>query len=126
MSQDKLPEPARRLILEAIESIEQLEILLRLATDPKRSWTADEMARELRTNPRSAQRWLTRLTKQNLLIETGAAFVFSPADPARAIQVASVSQAYGTHRVSVIELIFNRPAARLQSFANAFKLRGDE
>lgn len=126
MSKDRIPETVRLLIIEAIESVEQLEILLRLAADPGRAWSADEMARELRTSPRSAGHWLARLSKQKFLSDKGGSFVFAPEPPARAAQVGALAQAYGTHRVSVIDMIFNRPLARLQSFADAFKIRGDD
>jgi hypothetical protein len=116
----------RRLILEAIQSVEQLEILLLLAREPERSWQADDVARELRTSPRSGARWLAQLAKQKFLREKDGGFRFAPEDAGRVTQVEALAQAYVTHRVSVIDLIFNRPRAKLQGFADAFKIREDE
>jgi hypothetical protein len=126
MSVEKLPAGAVKLILEAIESIEQLETLLLLAREPATAWTAAAVAKELRTSPRSAERWLGLLAKQKFLVDTGGTFRFGTDDADRAAQVAALASAYATHRVSVIELIFNRKTARLQTFADAFKIRGDE
>ncbi len=128
MSRETLPRSALRFLLESIESVEQIEILLRLAADPTRAWTADAIAKELRSSPRSTRRWLDNLKAQRLLSyqQSSGEFRFAPQTDELKDRVTELAGLYSTFRVAIIEVIFNKPAARLRSFADAFKIREDK
>jgi hypothetical protein len=53
-------------------------------------------------------------------------YQFAPVDPAIAPAVAALAGLYATHRVSIISMIFSKPADRLRSFADAFRFRKDK
>jgi hypothetical protein len=126
MTKEGLDPAVLAFLLERIESVEQLEILLLLATDSGRCWSADTIARELRSSPRSADKWLDTLAKQGLLKLCNATppeYAYSPESEDLRQRVAGVAAAYLIRRVTVIEAIFNKPVAKMNSFANAFRLR---
>jgi hypothetical protein len=129
MSKEGLDPAVLAFILERIESVEQLEILLLLATDPGRCWSPDTIAKELRSSPRSAEKWLKTLAAHGLLKRCETAdiqFAFGPQTEELRRRVALLAAAYLTRRVTVIETIFNKPVAKMNSFANAFRLREDK
>jgi hypothetical protein len=128
LSEEALPEPVILLLLDVIQSVEHLEVLLLLASTATRSWTADAVARELRGSPRSAARWLADLVTRGFAAaatDAPDAFRYAPATPALAAQVEATAACYAVRRVAVIETIFAKPVARMQTFARAFRLRED-
>lgn len=127
MSRVGLTPAVVNFILDRIDSVEQLEILLLLASQQQKLWTASEVARELRSSPRSAKTWMGRLEAMQLALGgENETYRFKSEDEALAALVTSVSAAYATYRVSVIELIFNKPLHKIKGFAQSFKLRGDK
>jgi len=127
LSREPLDERVQALVLDVIESVEQLEILMLLATDEGRTWTAEQVAKELRSSPRSATRWLELLQRRGYFAVGGegeaAAYSYAPESSEKRRDVSSLIQTYIIRRVTVIDLIYNRPKARLQTLADAFKLR---
>jgi hypothetical protein len=129
VSRESLPAATTRFIFESIQSVEQIEILLLLASDAARDWSAEGVAKELRSSPRSAERWLENLRSQRLVTSatnSPTTFRFAPQSDELRATVTELAEVYASHRVAIIELIFNKPAARMKSFADAFKLREDK
>jgi hypothetical protein len=117
----------RALILEKIDSIEHIEILLYLAANPDVPTTADAVAQKLRISADSAALRLADLAQKGLAraSDTPPAYVFHPESERLAAAVAKLQAAYRERRVSVINLIFSKPLAKIQVFADAFKIRKD-
>lgn len=111
-----------RFIEDNIQSVEQLEILILLAAHPEKTWTAESVSKELRSSPRSVERWLRQLSERRLITTENDSYGMHP-DLKELVQ--QVSEAYATYRVSIIEMIFSRPQTRLQTLADAFKFRKD-
>lgn len=128
MSGDALPPPVKQLLSRHIQSVEQLEVLLLLRSQPQRAWTAAEVYEVIRSSQPSIAARLQAFTAQGFLVEENGApprFRFAPKDQNLQSAVDQTANAYQTWRVRVIEAIFAPEADPVQSFADAFKLRKD-
>ena len=117
----------QRFVAEHIDSAEQLEILLLLQRSPEKQWTALDVSQAIYTVPASATLRLEALTAQGFIASSGGAdpqYSYHPKSEVLRTQIEALSAAYRADRVSVIKLIFSRPPDPLQSFADAFRLRG--
>jgi hypothetical protein len=128
-----VPEEVTTFLADHIESILELELLLLLRTDPARSWTASDLAQQLKIDPAFAAAQLEKFHQRKLLArdetrtgEPQYAYRYAPATPELDATVASVDAAYASHRVSIIGLIFSKPISTLKTFADAFRIRKDK
>jgi hypothetical protein len=131
-----------------------LETLLLLQSAPDRAWTAADVAAALRIDPAWALSQLDGLCEQRLAAGTAdaaARYRYAPHDGATRTAIDGLAKAYVERRVTVITLIFSKPAeparqeparqepartepARteppradaVQAFAEAFLLRKDK
>lgn len=111
-----------------IDSVLELELLLLLRSESARTWTAAELANELKIDPAFAAAQLEKFHHRKFLARTDqadGAYRYAPASPELDAAVASVAATYATHRVSMIALIFSKPTSTLKSFADAFRIRKD-
>lgn len=117
----------RALIAEHMRSVVELECLLLLERDVARSWSASELAGELRIGADWAMRELAELAQRGFAVadsSTPPRYTFAAPTPALRDVVAQLARFYAEHRVSVIEMIYAQPAASpLKSFADAFRIR---
>ncbi|CAN5729898.1 hypothetical protein BH23GEM6_BH23GEM6_21640 [soil metagenome] len=129
MNQGDLSPEVRRFLAERIDSAEQLDILLLLAKQAERDWTALEVSQAIYTVPASATMRLESLVSAGFVTSSGESdpgYRYAPeSDPIRQ-QIAALAEAYRSDRVSVIKFIFAKPADPVQSFADAFRLRGGD
>lgn len=126
---DGITDELRHFIEDAIDSIGTLEVLLLLRERHERAWGADEVSRELRSNPTSARQQLDRLTARRLVRKTDAGadalFLFDPS-PVDAELISRLARQYAERKVTVIGLIYERRSGEhLRVFSDAFKLRKD-
>jgi hypothetical protein len=123
-----VPPEVRRFIEEHIGSVAQLEILLLLHARGGTELSAEAVARELRVEPRWAAAELRELTAHGLFEERSAPeplYRFAPPTPELARAVVLLADAYRQRRVTVINLIFEKPSKNIRVFADAFRLRKD-
>jgi hypothetical protein len=115
----------RAFIADHIRSVVELESLLLLHNDTKRDWSAAELARELRIDEQWAMRQFIYLAEHGLIAvnEASVRYRYAPKSPSLDELVKQLSLDYEQRRVSVIELIYAKPADPLQSFADAFRFR---
>ena len=118
-----LPVELRTFILEHINSVAQLEALLLLRRSAG-EWTVEAIARELRIDQAAASEQLTELTRRGVTqrLDGPERFRYAPradVDPV----VAEIQKAYEERRVRIIGLIYSTPRARVQDFADAFRIR---
>ena len=128
MSGDSLSPPVKQLLARHIQSVEQLEVLLLLRSQPQRAWTAAEVFEVIRSSEPSIAARLQAFTAQGFLVEEKgppAKYRFAPKDQNLDAAVDQTATAYQTWRVRVIEAIFAPQTDPVQSFADAFKLRKD-
>jgi predicted ArsR family transcriptional regulator len=133
VSENGIAEPVRRFLSAHISSIEQLEVLVLLRTTASREWSAAEVSRELGSSVMSIQDRLGDLAARGILVvrEAGPQLVYryAPAsDETRAI-IDGLAQAYRERRLTVVNLIYSRPASDARVFSEAFfigKRKGEE
>lgn len=119
----------QQFIAEHINSAERLEVLLLLHRLPDRGWRAVDVSKEVYTVPAAATLRLEALVASGFAVSSGGAdpeYRYQPRTPELAQGVDALAAAYRQDRVRVIKTIFNQPPDPVQSFADAFRLRGKE
>lgn len=118
-----LPEDVRSLILEHIDSVEQLEVLLLLLGEPARRFTPAEVAQHLRIDTRSAASRLEDLHGRGFLSRHGEGAYQFDARSSKAPAVERLATVYRERRVTVITAIFTKPVEKIRTFADAFRIK---
>jgi hypothetical protein len=119
-------EGVRRLIVDAITSVEQLEILLLLREESERSWTAEQVDDHIKSNLSSVAARLSDLHSHRFLRRDEQGGYWYDPGPERVPVIDELAAAYSERRYSVIELIFSKPSDKLEVFAQAFRIRKDD
>ena len=130
MDDEGIPARVTQFITDHVESVMQLEVLLLLAGQPGRAWSAADLAQQLRIDPAWVDGQLRAMTAKGLVVVVDAAptpqFRYEPRTPDLARTVDELARAYADRRVTVIGLIFSNPVDKLRSFADAFRIRKDK
>lgn len=111
-------------ISRSIRSVWALELLLLLKKDPTRSWTPDDLVRELRASTMVVGESLDTFLAAGLVRCEAGACSYAPASPVVAELCDALEQAYRKRPVAVVNAIVSR-TDKIQSFANAFRLRDE-
>lgn len=115
----------RQFIYDYITSVEQIEVILVLYADARRSWTTEGMSAHLRANEKSIASRLDALARSGFAVtEPAGAYRYAATGPLNEM-VERLKDEYGLRRFSLIELVFSRPEGA-RSFADAFRLKEDE
>lgn len=122
-----LADVVRRDIDEHIDNLDSLEVAMLVFRDQARTWTADQVASALRISVRVARRELDRMRARGTLKVVGddSAFQFDVTDPDKAAAVARIASMYGSRRIELINYVASQTLKRIQSIADAFKVRKD-
>jgi len=121
-----------RFLQSSVPSVDAAELLLLLAAEPTRSLSAAEVAARLRPattlSDAEASRYLDELHGAGLLAarpdaRPDARFGYAPANPALAAHVDMLALAYKERPVTLFRVIYALRDLKLQSFADAFKLK---
>lgn len=116
-----IPDDVRSFIFEHVDSVTQLEILFLLHKNSPSEFDAAAVARELRANADSAQKYLEILLHKGLLTEKHGAFRYQPQSSSLDDLVKRLVESYKVRPHKVMELIFST-AKRARVFADAFNL----
>lgn len=128
MTEPAVPKHVAAFLLESIDSVVQLEVLLRLQAEPDRPWTPTEIARELMVDPAWVTDQLDYLCARGLLeCDRGlqTRYRYHPGTPDLRATVTDLALIYTQRRVTVISLVYSRPVDPIQRLADAFKIRRD-
>ena len=126
MADEGLTNEVKQFLRTYIQSIEQLEILAQIKSDPSRAWTTHAIYERILTNERSIAARLTQFATSGLIAPSGVvpgAFVYAVTDEAINRTVDETLQAYKDRRVLMIETIFRPQNDPAQTFANAFRFK---
>jgi hypothetical protein len=129
VAEEGISQIVRSFIADHIESVVQLEILLLLFNAPQKDWRAEDIGRELRIDPSWAAAQLADLCSRGLLAcdhGPNPFYRYGPSSPELQQAIADLNRAYTDMRVTVISLIFSKPADKIRIFADAFKIRKDK
>lgn len=120
------PEELCIFIQHSIPTIEAAELLVMLSRDSSRQWTLKEIVHEIRPTvitEAEVQKYLLLYRARGLVIENqDARFQYQPASAALASIVGTLVKAYNERPVTLMRLIYS---GKIQSFANAFKIKKD-
>jgi DNA-binding IclR family transcriptional regulator len=119
----EIPEPVRRFIVEAVDSVPELEALLLLRAHADRTWSVEDAGARLYVSPTMASHLLNALAARGLLERDGERYRYGPARPELDHVVGDLAATYATKLIAVTRLIHAKPAASVRQFADAFRLR---
>lgn len=124
---DLLPLNVRHFIAQQIESVAQLETLLLLRRESQRLWNAGELSQRLYLSEKMCQVMLNDLERRKFLTRTtdGDSVRYECPDLAADAIIALLEELYRERRVAVISEIHSTPISKVQTFADAFRLRKD-
>lgn len=114
----------RALIHRSIASVEHVEILLLLHACPQRVWTADETSVELRRTGNSVAQRLRDLLRSRLVEADGNGYRYRHGKHDATVD--ELEREYEHRRVRLIEAIFTGPIDSARTFADAFRLWGED
>lgn len=121
-----IPAEASRLIQHCIRSMWDLEVLLLVQRGPSRSWSVDDIVRELRGSLRVVTDALLALKAAGLVVEESEGqYRYRPASAEIDEAARQLQQAYGAFPVAVAEAIYRTPNRQIRDFADAFRLKKD-
>jgi len=123
--QSDLPDVVTRDVDLFIDNLDSLEVVMLLYREQTRAWTADQVATRLRISARVARRELERMSTRGIAL-LGEAFRFDGSDPDRAAAVARIGAVYGTRRIELINYVASQTLKRIQSIADAFRIKKDD
>ena len=122
MTRETIPDDIAAFVVATFRTIADLEALVLLHDDRSTPWTPELVAARLYVSVDESQRVLTYLAERGLATRDERAFRFTP-DPTTDAAVGRVVRFYSTHLIPITRLIHDRPATRVQQFADAFKLK---
>lgn len=116
-----------QFIAQHIESLAQLEALLLMRQDPQRQWNCAELSRLLYITSEMCNGLVGELVQKGFVVRSSEAdcFEYRPASPDLDRLLGELAAIYQDRRVAVITMIYSRPQKKVQTFADAFRLRQD-
>ena len=122
-----LADVVRRDVDENIDNLDSLEVVMLLFREQARKFTPEQVSSALRISVRVARRELDRMRSRGTARPIGddGEFQFDLSDPDKAAAVARIASMYGTRRIELINYVATQTLKRIQSIADAFKLRKD-
>ena len=108
-----------------VPSVFAAELLLQLAREPERWWELGELLSALPpagVTPNDARRYVEG-QPQLLQLAPGDRVRFGQPNPETSLFIRALDKAYNERPVTLIRVIYNLRDSRIQSFADAFRLR---
>jgi hypothetical protein len=120
---DLIPEDLREFLRRSVHSVWALELLLLMRANAPQSWTAEQLAKELRASHAVVLGILPQLIAHALVVENDPGrFLYRP-DPALGNNIARLDVIYRQNPVALVREIALNPNPKIQGFADAFKFR---
>ena len=120
-----LPEALQHLIRDNLKSVWALELLLLMSRERARSWSADDLNRELRGSLGLVADVLVKFKQAGLVTEEGGHYRYRPATAELERAVHELESAYAARPLAVVKAVLAAPNEKIQTFADAFKVKKD-
>ena len=124
---DVISDELRQFLQQRLASVEQVEIVLLLKSDPSRTWTASEVAAHLGTAPEPAAMRLFLLASAGLIafeVQGMPRYRYAATGDGTDALLNELASVYDAHREAVTALVeAPAPPDPIRSFADAFKLK---
>lgn len=115
------------LVEYSFPSVWALELLLLLRRHSGQHWRPDELVGELRSSDAVVAESIDRLLAAGLvLVQEDGAVLYAPASEAQDALLRQLEEEYRKRPAAIRRLIVQRPAEKLRSFSDAFKLKRDD
>lgn len=119
-----------RFLRTAVPTVDAAELLLLLKREPERWWTAQEAAAALlpgaTVSEADAARYFVSFQGNGLIaVAPDKRVQYRPGFAALDAYVRTLAQAYSERPVTLIRIIYALRDSKIQSFADAFKLKRD-
>lgn len=124
-----LPAGVHQFLSEYVQSISQLELLLLLHSNVEKSWSVEDVAKELYTSVNMTQGLLESLRTIGLvsLVEDSAPrYQYATKSAELHKLVGDLAHVYSERRLTIINAIYSGPLQKLHNFADAFRFRNKE
>jgi hypothetical protein len=125
---EAFPHELKQFIAQHVESLAQLEALIILRQNPQQHWHSPELAQRLYITPDMCEAILADLERRGFAARPagGPAYHYETRDAALDRLVGELATLYQQRRVAVITEIYSKPVHKVQTFADAFRLRREE
>jgi hypothetical protein len=123
------PAEIEQFIGQHIESLAQLELLLLLRQGSARSWSSFDLARQLYVTPDVCTGIVADLERRGFVLRDAAdnSLIRYRSGGAEFDQlIDQLAVLYHQRRVAVITLIYSKPIKKVQTFADAFRIRREQ
>jgi hypothetical protein len=120
-----LPPHVRRFLRTDVDSLEGLEVLLLLRTDPGRRWAFEEIVSEMRSTPYAIRGRLQMLVRRRLVRNDDDGWRYDANAKAEAV-IADVCTCYQKFPLRVIEALYGDRDDPMRAFADAFRFREED
>ncbi len=130
MNKHNIPERAQKFLIDCIDSLEQLHVLRLLHEARGDAWTIESISQDLRSTPSSVEKRIQDLQARRVLskeaVAADGAIRYLPYNSEISLAVDETLLFFRHHQYTVIDFIFSKPIAAVQSFANAFRLKKED
>ena len=124
---EPLPIEVREFIAQQIESVAQLEALLLLRQDRQTQWKSAELSQRLYITPDMCEGILANLHQRGFVERSAeGGYRYHPSSSEADRVLSDLANIYQQRRVAVITEIYSKPVNKVQTFADAFRLRREE
>jgi hypothetical protein len=126
---NEFPADVRQFIIAHVDSVAQLEVLLLLRENAQREWLVSEISDALRTSPKMVAEQAAGLEGLGVIAaheSSDGRFHYSPSTAELREIVDRLALVYEQRRVAVITMIYSKPVDKVQTFADAFRLRQEK
>jgi hypothetical protein len=123
---DEFPAELEQFLAQQIESLAELEALLFIRAEPERHWNCEDMSRLLYITADMCAGLLAELERRGFVRpvpDAEGTYQFHPASPEIDRLLGELAALYQERRVAVSTQIYSRPVKKVQTFADAFRLR---
>lgn len=124
-----LPNEIKLFISGYIGSIQQLEVLLTVSSEPERNWSPEEISKRLGLDVTAVTNRLLSLCVKGLVRADNKkirTFRYQPESTVADIMVKKLASLYKEHPAPLMEFVCSRVESRLRDFSDAFKLNQEE
>jgi hypothetical protein len=104
-------------------SVWAVELLLLLRRDAERSWTHEELIRELRSSHVAVAEALTNLGNAGFILVDAGRYRYRAGTPPIEASVETLEKLYAVKPAAVIRAVLTSPSEKLRMFSDAFRLK---
>ena len=124
-----IPSDVKDFLYANIDSVDQLEVLRVVVSDPQKEHSALSLTQELQISPQAVEAHVNALAARGLLAITNQQPLTCKNGPQSQELEAGVQELVRTYverPVSLIKMVYERPKEQIKTFADAFRLKKEK